>query len=170
MPACRRRSVVGLALLRTVEPERHFQEIVSVGADARSQFDALRPISVLQWTGIDEGPGAVARGDAWESAAHRGAQLPILAIVDFVGADAVLQGVERHTDVQIAPGLFAEGTIDYVRGTLSATGEPLPRMPPMRVLGSCDITTARSRLAARWLAPRDRLGCPPRRRPRGTAC
>jgi iron complex outermembrane recepter protein len=66
---------------------------------------------------------------------HEGGEAEDLAIIDFVGADAVLQGVEFHTDVQVVPGLFAEGMIDYVRGTLSATGDPLPRMPPMRVLG-----------------------------------
>ena len=58
-----------------------------------------------------------------------------LAILDFVGADAVLQGLEFHTDVQVVPGLFAEGMIDLVRGTLTAGGDPLPRMPPLRVIG-----------------------------------
>ena len=58
-----------------------------------------------------------------------------LTFIDFVGADAVLQGVEFHADLQLGPGLFAEGMVDYVRGTLSASGDPLPRMPPLRVLG-----------------------------------
>jgi iron complex outermembrane receptor protein len=58
-----------------------------------------------------------------------------LAIIDFVGADVVLQGVEIHSDVQVAPGLFAEAALDYVRGTLTATGDPLPRMPPLRLRG-----------------------------------
>jgi iron complex outermembrane receptor protein len=58
-----------------------------------------------------------------------------LAIIDFVGADALLQGVEVHGDFQVAPGLFAEAALDYVRGTLKATGEALPRMPPLRLRG-----------------------------------
>ena len=58
-----------------------------------------------------------------------------VAIVDFVGADAVLQGVEAHADVQVGGGVSVEAGIDYVRGTLKASGEPLPRMPPLRVRG-----------------------------------
>lgn len=58
-----------------------------------------------------------------------------LAIVDFVGADALLQGVEIHADFQVAPRLFAEARLDYVRGTLAATDNPLPKMPPLRLLG-----------------------------------
>lgn len=58
-----------------------------------------------------------------------------IAIVDFVGADAVLHGVEVHGDVQVAPGLFAEAGLDLVRGRLEATDDPLPRMPPLRVRG-----------------------------------
>jgi iron complex outermembrane receptor protein len=58
-----------------------------------------------------------------------------LAIVDFVGADAVLQGVEAHADLQLTSTLFAEFGADFVRGSLSGNGEPLPRMPPARVRG-----------------------------------
>lgn len=55
-----------------------------------------------------------------------------LAIIEYVGADAVLQGVETHVDVQLTPRLTAEAALDYVRGTLSDGDEPLPRMPPLR--------------------------------------
>jgi iron complex outermembrane receptor protein len=58
-----------------------------------------------------------------------------LVIVDFVGADTVLQGVEAHADVQLTPRLLLEVGADYVRGTLKATDAPLPRMPPVRVRG-----------------------------------
>jgi iron complex outermembrane receptor protein len=58
-----------------------------------------------------------------------------LAIVDFVGADAVLQGFEAHGDFQVVPRLFAEFGFDYVRGTLKATGSALPRIPPLRTRG-----------------------------------
>jgi iron complex outermembrane receptor protein len=55
-----------------------------------------------------------------------------VAIIEFVGADAVLQGVEAHVDVQLAAGLSAEAGLDYVRGTLTASEAPLPRIPPLR--------------------------------------
>ncbi len=58
-----------------------------------------------------------------------------LAIVDFVAADAVLQGVEAHADFQVASNLFAEFGADYVRGSLKATDDALPRIPPFRVRG-----------------------------------
>ena len=65
---------------------------------------------------------------------HDGGEDEELTIVDFLGADAVLHGVEIHGDVQVRRGLFAEGSVDYVRGSLQSTGEPLPRMPPLRAL------------------------------------
>jgi iron complex outermembrane receptor protein len=58
-----------------------------------------------------------------------------VAIVDLVGADTVLQGFEAHADFQIAPRIFAEAGFDSVRGSVKATGRPLPRMPPMRGRG-----------------------------------
>jgi iron complex outermembrane receptor protein len=56
-------------------------------------------------------------------------------IVEYLGADSVLQGVESHTDFQITSRLIAEAGLDYVRGTLSASGRPLPRIPPLRFRG-----------------------------------
>jgi iron complex outermembrane receptor protein len=56
-----------------------------------------------------------------------------LTFVEFVGADSVLQGVEAHADVQLTGNLAAELGVDYVRGTLKHTEDPLPRMPPFRV-------------------------------------
>jgi iron complex outermembrane receptor protein len=53
-------------------------------------------------------------------------------IVENVGADSVLQGIESHADVGITPNLFVEVGVDYVRGSLSDSGEALPRMPPLR--------------------------------------
>ncbi len=56
-----------------------------------------------------------------------------VAIVDFLGADAVLQGIEAHADLQLTPTVFAEFGADFVRGSLSDSGDPLPRMPPFRL-------------------------------------
>ena len=58
-----------------------------------------------------------------------------VAIVDFVAADAIFYGVEWHTDVQVTSRVFAEAGADYVRASLRASGDPLPRIPPLRVRG-----------------------------------
>ena len=56
-------------------------------------------------------------------------------IVEYVAADSVLQGVEAHSDVQVTQEIAVELGFDYVRGTLKADDEPLPRIPPMRFRG-----------------------------------
>ena len=56
-------------------------------------------------------------------------------IIEYVGADAVLQGVEAHADVRVLHPLLFELGLDYVRGALAATDEPLPRIPPLRLRG-----------------------------------
>jgi iron complex outermembrane receptor protein len=54
--------------------------------------------------------------------------------VEFTGRDATLTGVEAHLDVKLTGGLTLEMTGDLVRGELSESGDPLPRIPPARVL------------------------------------
>jgi iron complex outermembrane receptor protein len=61
-----------------------------------------------------------------------GAEHGEFPLVEYVGADAVLQGVEAHGDVALTQQLFLEFQLDSVHGTLQTTGEPLPRMPPLR--------------------------------------
>jgi iron complex outermembrane receptor protein len=56
-------------------------------------------------------------------------------IIEYVGADSVLQGFEAHGDVALTSQLFLELGLDYVRGTLKDSGEPLPRIPPLRFRG-----------------------------------
>jgi iron complex outermembrane receptor protein len=53
-------------------------------------------------------------------------------IVENIAADSVLQGIEAHGDVRLSSMLTAELGFDYVRGTVTDTGEFLPRMPPFR--------------------------------------
>jgi iron complex outermembrane receptor protein len=53
-------------------------------------------------------------------------------IVEYVGADSVLQGIEAHSDLALTKYVFLELGIDYVRGALSGSGDPLPRIPPLR--------------------------------------
>jgi iron complex outermembrane recepter protein len=50
----------------------------------------------------------------------------------FVQGDARLQGIESHLDLRVAPALWLEGGLDYVRGELTDLNKPLPRMPPLR--------------------------------------
>jgi iron complex outermembrane receptor protein len=58
-----------------------------------------------------------------------------LPVIEFTGADSVLQGVEAHTDIEVTEAWIVEAGVDYVRGTLKATDEPLPRIPPFRFTG-----------------------------------
>ena len=60
-----------------------------------------------------------------EAARRRG-----IAFVEFVGADALLQGIESHADFQLTSTLTAEAGLDVVRGALKANDLPLPRIPP----------------------------------------
>jgi iron complex outermembrane receptor protein len=55
-------------------------------------------------------------------------------VVENVAADAVLTGFEAHADLKITSDLIAEVTYDMVRGELKDSGDPLPRIPPQRVL------------------------------------
>lgn len=58
-----------------------------------------------------------------------------LAFVEFVGADALLHGVESHADFQLTPVVTAEVGLDFMRGSLKANDLPLPRIPPLKFRG-----------------------------------
>ena len=53
--------------------------------------------------------------------------------VEYVGADSLLQGIESHADFQVTSLFTAELGLDYVHGSLADSGDPLPRIPPLRV-------------------------------------
>ena len=53
-------------------------------------------------------------------------------VVENVSADTVLQGIEAHGDFGLTSNLFAEFSLDYVRGALKETDDSLPRIPPLR--------------------------------------
>lgn len=55
-----------------------------------------------------------------------------LPIYQATGADAVLIGFEAAGGAEIVPHFVVNGTVSYVRGTISETDEPLPAMPPLR--------------------------------------
>ena len=58
-----------------------------------------------------------------------------LPFIEFSTADSLLQGIEAHADVEVGAGVGLELAFDYVRGELRETGEPLPRIPPLRFRG-----------------------------------
>ena len=58
-----------------------------------------------------------------------------LPVINFVAADSLLQGIESHLDLRLSRYLMLEAGLDYVRGELVDTGDPLPRMPPLRARG-----------------------------------
>lgn len=58
-----------------------------------------------------------------------------LAFVEFVGADALLQGIESHADFRLTPTLAAEAGLDFVRGSLKDRDLALPRIPPLKFRG-----------------------------------
>jgi iron complex outermembrane receptor protein len=58
-----------------------------------------------------------------------------LAIVEFVGRDAVLQGIEAHADFAVTSRVFVELGADYVRGSVKNSDDSLPRIPPFRFRG-----------------------------------
>jgi iron complex outermembrane receptor protein len=60
--------------------------------------------------------------------------------IEFNGADATLWGMEAHADVTLTERLGAEFTYDFVRAERRADGEPLPRIPPQRLMAGLRYT------------------------------
>ena len=77
-------------------------------------------------------PGRDIHQEEGEGGDHAHGEFPI---IEYVGADSVLQGIEAHGDVALTSQLFLELGLDYVRGTLKDSNEPLPRIPPLRFRG-----------------------------------
>jgi iron complex outermembrane recepter protein len=92
-----------------------------------SDFVFRSPVTTAQFT--QRLPEFAARFPDREIAPPDDEEFPI---VNYVSADSILQGIEAHGDVGLTTRLFAEFGVDYVRGTLKTTDEPLPRMPPLR--------------------------------------
>jgi len=66
-----------------------------------------------------------------------------LPIYQATGADAVMTGIEAAGSIELVRHLLVNGTVSYVRGTLTDTDEALPMIPPLR-----------GQLTARWEQPR----------------
>ncbi len=71
-----------------------------------------------------------------EGHAHEG-EFPF---AEYNGADATLWGVEAHADVTLTERLGAEFTYDLVRAERTNDGEPLPRIPPQRLMAGLRYT------------------------------
>ena len=56
----------------------------------------------------------------------------LLPVYQFVGEDAVLTGFESLFGWSIPAGFKVEAAASYVHGTIRATNEPLPFMPPLQ--------------------------------------
>lgn len=82
---------------------------------------------------FDEKYGHEAHADDEAEDAEDGHDHGELAFIEFIAADSVLQGFEGHIDFELGGGFHLESGIDYVRGTLQASRQPLPRIPPFRV-------------------------------------
>jgi iron complex outermembrane receptor protein len=55
-----------------------------------------------------------------------------LPVTFFSAGNSTLQGIESHIDVVVSQWIGVEGGLDYVRGELTSSDLPLPRMPPLR--------------------------------------
>ena len=95
------------------------------------EFEAREDEFIERFGGREPAGHEHAHGDG-EGESHAAEEI---AIVEFVGSDSVLQGVEAHADVSVTSRIFVEAGADFVRGSLKESGDALPRLPPFRVRG-----------------------------------
>jgi iron complex outermembrane receptor protein len=83
-----------------------------------------------------------------------------LPIYRHVGEDAVLTGFEGKAEWSVADRLVLDGTVSYVRGTLTRTDEPLPFIPPLGGRFGFRYEAPRYFVGAgmKWAARQDRVG------------
>ena len=93
------------------------------------EFEERRDEFVGRFGGRDPAGHAEHEGEAG------GEEDEELAFVEFVGADALLQGIESHADFRLTPTLSAEAGLDFVRGSLKENDLALPRIPPLKFRG-----------------------------------
>jgi len=93
------------------------------------EFEERRDEFVTRFGGREPAGHAEHEGDEGEEEEEE------IAFVEFVGADALLQGIESHADFQLTSTLTAEAGLDVVRGALKEDDLPLPRIPPVKFRG-----------------------------------
>jgi iron complex outermembrane recepter protein len=83
-----------------------------------------------------------------------------LPVYQFQGNDAVLRGFEASVDASVVGGLALRGTASAVRGSLEATDEPLPLIPPLqgRVVAAYEHRAWFARAEAELASRQDRIG------------
>ncbi|MFS8638573.1 MAG: TonB-dependent receptor [Gemmatimonadota bacterium] len=83
-----------------------------------------------------------------------------LPVYQHVNGDAVLTGFEGSAQWRVTREFVVDGTVSYVRGTLTATDEPLPQIPPLQGRLGARYETERYFVAAGWkgAARQDRVG------------
>lgn len=91
-------------------------------AAREAEFDARFGVDHLEGDGADPG--------------HAGT----FPFAEYNGADATLWGLEAHADVTLTERLGAEFTFDLVRAERVSDGEPLPRIPPQRLMAGLRYT------------------------------
>ena len=62
-----------------------------------------------------------------------------LPVLDFIQGDSRVAGFDARSSVRLGGNAWATLGIGYVDATLTTTGEPLPRIPPLRGTLSLDI-------------------------------
>ncbi|MGI8672498.1 MAG: TonB-dependent receptor, partial [Luteitalea sp.] len=87
-----------------------------------------------------------------EEEGHHAEEFPL---VEFVGRDVRLQGVEAHADIDVSGGVHLEFGLDTVHGGLRDSGEPLPRIPPVRVTGGVRYHRDALQLGAHLVSARE---------------
>ena len=131
-PDLKAERALGLDLAVRVRGDR-FEGEVSYFHNAISNFIFRNPMSDEEFEQREEefdDRFGVEHGAAGGEGDHgHGGDLPY---VEFLGRDATLWGVEAHGDVKLTPEWTVEFTFDMVRGRLTDTDEPLPRIPPYR--------------------------------------
>lgn len=92
-----------------------------------------------------------------------GIEMDGLPVFQFFQRDATYVGFEAEISATIAEvGAFrinADFVGDYVRATVSDGGGPLPRIPPLRLLGGIEAQSDRfdARAEVEWVAKQDRI-------------
>lgn len=92
-----------------------------------------------------------------------GVEMDGLPVFQFFQRDATYLGFEAELSATLAEiGMFrinADFVGDYVRATISDGGGPLPRIPPLRLLGGLEAQSDKfdARAEIEWVAKQDRI-------------
>ena len=85
---------------------------------------------------FDERFGIEHEEEGGEGEGH-GGEFPV---IEFNGTDATLWGIEAHADITLTERLGLEATYDFVRAERKDDGEPMPRIPPQRLMATLRYT------------------------------